>query len=143
MASKAVRIIHIEDHRKSVLDWTVDWIRRARLKSRVELRGPARTTEQNNKMWAMLTDIVEQKKTINGQQFDEEQWKCIFMKALGMEPGILPTLDGRDWFPISTSTSRLEPPQMAALIDFMFAWGAEHNVVWSDPALASYEAMRH
>lgn len=142
MAS-SVRIIHLEEQRKSILEWSVDWIRRARLKSRVELRGPARTSDQNRKMWAMLTDIVVQEKTINGQQYDEDQWKCIFMEALGHEPDILPKLSGRGWFPVNTSTSKLSIPQMAALIDFIYAWGAENSVVWSDPELGSYIAMMH
>ena len=138
--AKAVEVLYTEADRERVLGW----IRVARLKSRVEIRGPRRTLPQNDRLWAMLTDIVKQKKTINGQRFTTDQWKSIFMQALGheMRGDVLPTLDGRDFFTVDTSSSRLDVQQMSDLIEFIFAWGAENNVKWSDPQLQSYEAMR-
>jgi hypothetical protein len=135
----SVRVIHTEQDREEILAY----IRKARLKSRVEVKGPARTNDQNSKMWAMLTDITRQRKQINGQEFKPEQWKCIFMEALGHEQDILPKLDGSDFFVSEQSTSKLSVEQMSALIEFMFAWGAENNVEWSDPELRSLmEAIR-
>jgi hypothetical protein len=138
--AKALQVLHSEADREMVLEW----IRKARLKSRVEIRGPRRTLPQNDKMWAMLTDIVKQKKTINERTFNTEQWKSIFMQALGIEMKgeTLPTIDGRDWFVVDTfSSSKLSEQEMSDLIEFMFAWGAENNVRWSDPEWQSIEGM--
>jgi hypothetical protein len=139
--AKAFQVLYTEHDREMVLEW----IRKARLKSRVEIRGPRRTLPQNDKMWAMLTDIVKQKKTINGNVFNTDQWKSIFMQALGIEMkgDTLPTLDGRDWFTVdSFSSSKLSEEEMSNMIEYMYAWGAETNMRWSDPELPSYEEMR-
>lgn len=139
--AKAVEVIYTEADRDRVLGW----IRVARLKSRVEIRGPRRTLPQNDKMWAMLTDIVKQKKKINGQTYTTDQWKAIFMQALGHElrGDVLPTLDGTDFFTVDgTSSSKLSDTEMSDLIEFMFAWGAENHVEWSDPNLRSLEESR-
>lgn len=133
-----LRVIHTEEDRQQI----IDWIKSARLKTRVEVKGPRRTLPQNDKMWAMLTDIARGKKTINGREFPPEKWKSIFMQALGHEQDVLPTLDGSDFFVIDTSTSKLSEAEMSDLIEFIYAWGAENSVVWSDPELRSQEEMR-
>lgn len=135
---RALAIIHTEEIRRRVLDW----IARAPLGTRVEIKGPARTKSQNDRMWAMLTDIVAQKKTIDGRTFTTEEWKSIFLQALGHEQQVLPTLDGQSFFAIGMSSSALSKSEMSDLIDYIFAWGAENEVIWSDPTLESYEAMR-
>lgn len=35
----------------------VSWIQQAPWNTRVELKGPRRTLPQNDRMWAMLTDV--------------------------------------------------------------------------------------
>lgn len=132
---KALAVIHTETDRQRVLDW----ITRAPLESRVEMNGPRRTKSQNDRMWAMLTDIVAQKKTCQGRTFDTNQWKAMFMEALGHEQETLPRLNGNGFFAVETSTSKLSTSEMSDLIDFMFAWGAENDVIWSDPELRSLE----
>jgi hypothetical protein len=136
--AKAVRVIHDETDRNQI----IEWIKAARVKTRVEIHGPRRSLPQNAKLWAMLTDIVVQKKTINGQTFKTDQWKSIFMQALGHEVDVLPTLDGNDFFAAELSTSKLSEQEMSDLIEYIYAWGAENHVVWSDPVLNSYEEMR-
>lgn len=110
------------------------WIDRAPPGTRVEFKGPQRTPEQNDRMWAMLTDIARQKR-INGKRYSTDQWKVMFLKACGQEVQFIPTLDGESFIPYGQSSSDLSIPEMTALIEFMFAWGAENAVVWSDPKL--------
>jgi len=136
--AKALAVIYDEKDRQQI----IDWIKLAPLETRVEIKGPKRTLPQNDKMWSMLTDIVVQKKTIGGRTFKTDEWKAIFMEALGREQVALPTLDGRSFFSIGHSSSALEKQEMSDMIEFMFAWGAENDVVWSDPKLRSYEDMR-
>lgn len=118
------------------------WVTKAQIGTRIEFRGPKRTKEQSDKMWAMITDIVKAGKTINGRRLESEEWKVVFLQALGHEPDILPTLDGRSFFSLGYSSSKLSKDEMSDLIEYIYAWGAENGMVWSDPALPSYEAMR-
>jgi hypothetical protein len=136
--SHALAVLYTEADRQRVLEW----IKVAEIGSRVELKGPKRTLPQNARLWAMISDIVDQKKTIDNQEFQAEEWKCIFLQALGQEPDILPTLDGRNFFSTGHSSSKLSKEQMSALLEYIICWGAENNVRWSDPQLQSYEEMR-
>lgn len=132
-----LRVIHTEKDRAEV----IAWVAQCKLGTRIEARGPRRTLPQNDKMWAMLTDIARQRKKIGDREFTPEQWKSIFMEALGHEQDILPKLNNDGFFTVDTSTSKLSEAEMSDLIEYMFAWGAENNVVWSDPKLRSQEEM--
>jgi NinB protein len=136
--SHTLAIIHDEKIRQRV----IECIKVAPVGSRVRIDGPKRTLPQNSRLWAMLSDIVRQKKTIDGHEFDTDEWKCIFLQAIGREPEILPTLDGQNFFSTGHSSSKLSKEQMSNLLEFILAWGAENGVVWSDPQLQSYEEMR-
>ena len=98
---------------------------------RVEVKPPKRTTAQNDYLWACLTDISQQA-TLNGKRYNTEQWKCIFMKALGHEVDFLPTLDGQAFFPTGFRSSDLGKAEMVALIDYIVAWGAQNGVKFHD-----------
>lgn len=134
----ALAVIYDEKDRQRV----IEWMKVAPIGTRVDIKGPKRTLPQNDRMWAMLTDIVRQKKEIDGQTFTTDEWKVIFLQALGQEQDVLPTLDGRNFFSTGHSSSNLGKEAMSNLIEFIFAWGAENDVIWSDPQLASYEEMR-
>ncbi len=134
----AVTVIRTEKDRSEA----ADWLAKAPIGSRVTFKGPTRTLPQNDRMWAMLTDIVKQKKEIDGRTFATEEWKAIFMEALGHEQRFLPSLDGKRFVPLGQSSSDLTKEDMSDLIEYLFAWGAENNVRWSDPALRGYEEMR-
>ena len=108
------------------------WIRQAPKGTRVEFKGPQRSPEQNSRMWAMLTDIATQKRHA-GRKYTTDQWKVLFMHACGREVQFLPALDNSTFIPWGQSSSDLSTEEMHELIEFMFAWGAENGVVWSDP----------
>jgi hypothetical protein len=111
----------------------LNWIRAAPPGTIVEFRESKRTTEQNAKMWAMLTEISLHGE-LRGQHWTPDQWKAIFMKDLGHEIEVLPTLDGRSWFPANLSSSNLSKGQMSELIESMLAWGVQNGVVFHDEA---------
>jgi hypothetical protein len=94
------------------------------------VQEPRRTQEQNDRMWAMLTDISVQQPL--GRRHTPDDWKAIFMNACGWECQFVDGLDGRP-FPKGFRSSHLTKSQMTTLIDFMFAFGAEHDVRWSEP----------
>ena len=113
----------------------LNWVKWAPLGTIFEYRESKRTLLQNNKMWAMLTEIAIHGE-LRGQRWTPDQWKCIFMKDLGHEVEVLPTLDGNSWFPVSLSSSQLSKGQMSELIESMLAWGAENGVVFQDDPVA-------
>jgi hypothetical protein len=106
-------------------------IRQAPDGARVELKAARRSLPQNDRMWAMLTDIATQKEH-GGRKYTPDQWKIIFMAAAGREVQFIPSLDGKTFLPWGQSSSDLSKQEMSDLIEFMLAWGAENSVVFHD-----------
>lgn len=95
----------------------------------VIVRGQRRTIEQNDKMWAMLTDISIAKP--DDRRHTPETWKALFMHACGHAVHFEMGLSGEP-FPVGFRSSRLTKTQMSELIEFILAWGTERGVRWSD-----------
>lgn len=104
----------------------MNWLKGAAYGYRVEVRERKRTDEQNDRMWAMLADIARQG-TIGGRKFKPDEWKAIFMHAMGREAQFLPSLDG-GFFPTSFRSSELSVSEMSDLQTFMEAWAAENEI---------------
>ena len=97
-----------------------------------EVREPKRTLDQNDKMWAMLTDISVACPL--GRRHTPDDWKAIFMNACGWECQFVEGLDGRP-FPKGFRSSHLTKSQMGDLITYMQAFGDEHGVKWSEQSV--------
>lgn len=95
----------------------------------VKIAPESRSTDQNNKMWAMLSDISRAKP--EGRRHTPEVWKCLMMHACGHETAFETGLDDRP-FPVGFHSSKLTKAQMSDLIEFIAAYGARHNVKWSE-----------
>jgi len=108
------------------------WIDAAPNGTRVQYRGPKRTLPQNDRMWAMLTDVATQAEHC-GRKYTTDQWKVLMLRACGREVQFIPALDGSTFIPWGQSSSELSVDEMTALIEFMFAWGAEHGVELNEP----------
>jgi hypothetical protein len=109
-----------------------NWIAMAPHGTRVEFKRPKRSLPQNDRMWAMLTDVAQQKEHC-GRRYAPDQWKVIFMAACGREVQFIPSLDGSTFIPWGQSSSDLSKEEMTALIDFVFAWGSENGVHFNEP----------
>ena len=96
----------------------------------VKIGAAKRSTEQNDKMWAMLSDISRAKP--EGRMHTPETWKALFMSACGHAVQFEHGLDGQP-FPVGFRSSRLTKAQMSDLIEFIYSYGSEHGVVWSEP----------
>lgn len=99
--------------------------------TRVSFKGAKRTLPQNDRMWAMLTDVSRQKDHC-GRTYTANQWKVLFLHACGREVQFIPALDGSTFIPWGQSSSDLSKDEMSALIDFIAAWGAQNGVVFND-----------
>lgn len=96
----------------------------------VRISEAKRSLEQNDKMWAMLSDISRAKP--EGRTHTPEMWKALFMNACGHEVQFLNGLEGGNPFPVGFSSSRLRVSEMRDLIEFINAYGARHGVKWSE-----------
>lgn len=104
----------------------------------VEAKPSTRTLEQNAKMWAMLADISRQ--TLwHGQELTTDDWKNLFTASV-KKLRVVPNLEGTGFVALGMATSRYTKAEMSAMIELMYAFGAEREVKWSasarDTALA-------
>jgi hypothetical protein len=118
--------------------------------SRVEIKGPKRTNDQNAAMWAKLGDIAEQVRwprlnSATGEMtpilMDTESWKLNFLDALRRHYGderrgleLVPNIDGTGFVDVSGKhSSDLDEEEMRDLLTIISAFGDQHDVEWSEP----------
>jgi len=125
--SRAVLILH----RQSDRDRASAWVRSAPWGTRITFQEAKRSSDQNAKMWAMLTEVARQVQW-HGQKLSADDWKLVFLAALKAELRIVPNLDGTGFVQLGRSSSDLSVPEMADLIDLIAAFGARQGVVFAD-----------
>ena len=112
-------------------DRAIKWSQQAPAGTRLEFKQPKRSLPQNDRFWAMLTDVATQKEHA-GRKYTPDQWKILFMHACGREVQFIPSLDNATFIPWGQSSSDLSKTEMTEMIDFIHAWGAENGVVFHD-----------
>ena len=95
----------------------------------VEIKAPTRSLEQNAKFWAMLNEISAQV-VWHGRKLSSEEWKIVFSAALKKQE-VIPGIDG-GFVAMGQSTSRMTKREMADLITIIEAFGAQHDVIFSE-----------
>lgn len=116
------------------LKWTESMLRQwfaTHGEASVIVTEPRRTLDQNSKLWPMLGDIASQV-LWHGQYLKDFEWKDVFTAALKRYRAV-PGIDGGIVL-LGMRTSRMTKSQLSDLIELMYSFGAEHNVVWSEPA---------
>ena len=108
----------------------VDLVQRAPEGAVVNIRAANRTSEQNSKMWAMLSDISRAKP--EGRELTPDVWKALFLHSLDHAQRFEMALDGRGMVPVGFRSSRLSKEQMSDLIESIYEYGARHGVEWSE-----------
>lgn len=108
-----------------------DWARRIATGTIVEFREAKRSLPQNALLWCLLTDLSVKAKH-EGKSFTPDEWKILCMYACGNEVQVERGLDGR-LIPWGQSTSKLNKEQFGALIEFIYSYGAERGIEFSEP----------
>ena len=112
------------------------WAWKAPVGTRIEFKAAKRTIPQNDRMWAMLTDVATQL-VWHGKRLRADDWKLIFIDALKRERSealnIVPNTDGTGFVNLSMSSSDLSKDEMTDLIELIFKFGAEHGVGFNEP----------
>ena len=96
----------------------------------MEIKPLRRTLPQNDKLWAILTDISAAKP--DGRALAPEIWKSLFCAALGHEQRFEAAIDGNGFVPLGFRTSRMSKAQMSDLLEFIHAWAAERGIELKD-----------
>jgi len=126
--SRALLVLNSAKEREKA----VSWVQKAPPGTRVEFKAAKRTLPQNDRMWAMLTDIAQQLEW-HGVRLTPDQWKLIFLDALKREVAIVPNIDGTGFVNIGTSSSDLSKGEMSDLMELIAAFAAKHEVTLNDP----------
>jgi hypothetical protein len=132
---RALLVLNSDDDRRKASHW----VSKAPWGTRIEFKASKRSLPQNDRLWAMLTDVAEHMRPL-GKDFTTEEWKLLFMHAWGKEIRFLPGLDQKTVVPIGQSSSDLSKQEMTDLIEFIFAWGAENGVTFPEPPEAALQS---
>ena len=95
--------------------------------TRVELKAAKRSLPQNDRFWAMLSDVAAQL-VWHGQKLRPDDWKLVFLDALKREQRCVPNIDNNGFVNLGRSSSDLSKSEMSELIELIAAFGAQHGV---------------
>lgn len=100
------------------------------------IQEDTRSLAQNRMLWACLRDVSQQV-VWYGKKLDSDSWKNIFSASLkGQET--VPGING-GFVVLGQSTSKMRVSEMRDLIELIHAFGAEHNVRFSDESARARE----
>ena len=108
------------------------WIEKAPFGTRVEFKASKRSLPQNDRMWAMLTDVAMQLKW-HSIGLTPDDWKLVFLDSLNRESRFVPNIDGTGFVNLGRSSADLSKEEMSELIELIFAFGAQHGVKFNEP----------
>lgn len=111
----------------------INWIRKAPWNTRVDFKARKRSLPQNDRLWAMLTDVAQQLPW-HGINLATDDWKLIFLDALKREMRMVPNIDGTGFVNLGRSSSALSKEEMSDLMEVIAAFGAKQGVIFHDPS---------
>jgi hypothetical protein len=106
------------------------WVRSAPNGTRVEFKETKRSIPQNDLMWSLLSQIAQQV-VWYGQKLSSDDWKDMFTASL-KKARVVPGIDGGSFVPLGMRTSDMSKDEMSALIELIYAFGAEHGAVFRE-----------
>jgi len=116
----------------------ISWAKQAPVGTRLEFKAARRSIPQNDRMWAMLTDLARQLPW-HGLNLKADDWKLIFLDALKRETRtsrLVPNIDGDGFVNLNTRSSDLSKEEMSELIELILAFGTQHGVKFKDEEAA-------
>lgn len=111
----------------------IKWISGAPAGTRIEFKQSKRSLPQNDRFWAMLSDVASQLAWY-GKRLTPDDWKLVFLDALKRESRIVPNINGDGFVSLGQSSSDLSKDEMSQLMEIIAAFGAEHGVIFHDQA---------
>jgi hypothetical protein len=119
----------------------VEAVQRASEGMVVRISPPAKKREQEEKYHAMIADIARQVEYA-GRKWETEDMKRLLvdefaeeMRSAGTplhhDGRVVPSFDGRRIVQLGIQTSRFYVKEAAQFIEYLYAYGAQHDVRWS------------
>ncbi|WP_063582877.1 recombination protein NinB [Achromobacter ruhlandii] len=96
---------------------------------------PTRTLGQSAKLHAMLADVARQVEwPVNGkmERLSVDDWKSVVVASLMQEKRMAAGLRG-GFVILGKRTSTMTVREMSEAIEFLYSFGAENDVTWSEP----------
>jgi hypothetical protein len=117
----------------------------------VSIVPPTKSREQEARYHAMFADVAKQIPFM-GAMCDLETWKRLLVdafariKAAEGDPvqgvgAIMPNLDGTGFVQLGVQTRRFSKKHASEFIEYLYAWGAENNVIWTEKAAPGFEEL--
>lgn len=100
----------------------------------VEIKPPTRTLDQNALLWPLLTELSNQVEWY-GHKLTKDEWKSVMTAGLKRDK-IVPGIDG-GFVVLGMSTSKMDKKTFSDLLDLIYAFGAQHGVVFHDDRMAA------
>ena len=104
------------------------------VRMRCTVKDDDRSSEQNAKLHAMLSDIARQVEHA-GSKWNVLIWKRLctaaWLREIGESATMIPAIDGNGFDVIYEKTSKLGVKKCASLITWIEAFGSEHQVRWA------------
>lgn len=92
----------------------------------VTIAKPRRTSDQNARLWALLSRISAAKP--EGRELTPDIWKCLFMHSLDHEQRFEMALDGKGFVPMGFRSSKLTKDQFSDLFLVIEEYAARQNI---------------
>lgn len=125
--TRASITIRSEDDRRRAVAAVVN----AKLGMRVDIKEERRSGAQNDLMWPLLRDVSDQVEWY-GERLSPTDWKDMFTASL-VRARVVRNVDGDGFVQIGLHTSDFSKDEMSNLIELIRAFGAQHNVKFSEP----------
>lgn len=122
-----------------------NYVMQAELGQVFNLADPKQSDVQREKYHAMIADVAKQ-----NDRFDSEVWKRLLIDQFKSETNndqfpklrdywrreqikIMPSLDGQRVITLGEQSRKFPIYVSSAFIEWLYAWGAENEIVWSEP----------
>lgn len=129
------RFVHNEARRRAA-----EYCMKAPEGSVAEFKDATRTLEQNAKMWPMLEDISKQVEWYKNWM-SRDEWKDFF-SAIILKQRVVPNMDGTGFIAVGGRTSTMGKKVFSEMIELMYAFGAKHDVIWSEKSKELYKEIK-
>lgn len=98
----------------------------------VTAKRAKRSVPQNARLWAQLTQVSREIEW-HGSKLAPEDWKLIFMQALGHEMRLAPNIAGNGFVSLGGRSSELTKQEFSDLMELITAFAAERGVIIKNP----------
>lgn len=105
------------------------WVEAAPNGMSITFKVNKRSLDQNALLWSLLAEVAAQVEWY-GQKLSSEDWKDMFTASL-RKARVSPGIDPGSFVVLGLHTSDLTKEEFSNLIELIYAFGAQHGVVFS------------